>query len=345
MPPGRDHLESPVRSVVAAARQATARSARRLADRLSAESEAGSAPPMLEALLVRGLWGRVGSTLMMLLLGTSPEISFDRDYPCENQALSSLLYYLQPLRGHVDAPNGWWMDDPERVWWLEPARFGFEVKGIPLPYGNLGVDRDRLYQGSVRGVWTGYSQAAEDASGHPLRYYAEKYGGYEDVLTAAGIPHRTIDLVRDPRDMWASILAFDAKRGYFGFGRREGQSEEDFLSSILQAMRRRLDEMAETDPAIPSVTVRYEDLVSDLPGQARRLSSWLDVDLDPVLALTSTDGLSHHRTHETGDASIGRWRDDLSPEVSDRIEEVLGHHLERFGYTPRLAGHSGHRTG
>ncbi len=165
------------------------------------------------------------------------------------------------------------------------------------------------------------------------------------MLTAAGIPHRMIDLVRDPRDMWASILAFDAKRGYFGFGRREGQSEEDFLSSILQAMRRRLDEMAETDPAIPSLTVRYEDLVSDLPGQARRLSSWLDVDLDPVLALASTDGLSHHRTHETGDASIGRWRDDLSPEVSDRIEEVLGHHLERFGYTPRLAGHSGHRTG
>ena len=101
---------------------------------------------------------------------------------------------------------------------------------------------------------------------------------------------------------------------------------------FLQAMRRRFDEMAETDPATPSITVRYEDLVSDLPGQALRLSAWLDVDLDPIGALANTNGLSHHRTSETGDASIGRWRRDLSTEVSDRIEGELGPYFDRFGY-------------
>jgi hypothetical protein len=116
-----------------------------------------------------------------------------------------------------------------------------------------------------------------------------------------------------------------------------GQSEEDYLSSFLQAVRRRFEEMAGTDPTTPAMTLRYEDLVSDLPGQARRLSRWLDVDLDPVVALANTEGLGHHRTNETGDASIGRWRHDLSTEMSDRIEEELGSHFDRFGYTGRLA--------
>jgi len=89
---------------------------------------------------------------------------------------------------------------------------------------------------------------------------------------------------------------------------------------------------------VDSLTVRYEDLVSDLPGQALRLSAWLDVDLDPIGALANTNGLSHHRTSETGDASIGRWRRDLSTEVSDRIEGELGPYFDRFGYARRSAG-------
>ena len=80
-------------------------------------------------------------------------------------------------------------------------------------------------------------------------------------------------------------MAFDAKLGFFGFGLLQGQSEEEYLSSFLRAIRRRLDEMAGTDPATPVMTVRYEDLVSDLPGQALRLSRWLNVDLDPVAVL------------------------------------------------------------
>jgi Sulfotransferase family len=337
MLPTSEHWELWGRTIVAAARQITARGALRLANRMGARTESSSEPRMLEPILLRGLFGRVGSTLAMQLLGTSPEISFDRAYPSENMSLSNLLYYLQPLRGHVDTPDGYWMDDPDRLWWMDPTRFGFEVRGIPLGYSNLGVDRDELFRRSVHGVWAAYSAAAEHTGDGAPRYYAEKYGGYADVLTASGIPHRMINLVRDPRDVWCSILAFDSKRGYFGFGRREEQSEEEYLSSYLQAMRRRFDEMLEADPATPAITVRYEDLVLDLSGQAQRLSRWLNVDLDPAQALANTDGLGHHRTNESGDASIGRWRQDLSTEVSERIEWELGSHFERFGYARRLA--------
>ena len=207
---------------MSAARQVAARGALRLAGRLSQGTRVESGPRMLEPLLVRALFGRVGSTLMMQLLGTSSEISFDRAYPSENQSLASLLYYLQPLQGScghtqrlVDgrsragvvarAGSVWVRGQRDSFGLLEPRR----RSGPPL-YGQ----RPRRLDGLLGGRGTVRRQ--------PPLYYAEKYGGYEDVLTAAGNSHRMIDLVRDPRDMWSSVLAFDSKRGYFGFGRRRG---------------------------------------------------------------------------------------------------------------------------
>ena len=45
---------------------------------------------MLEPILIRPLWGRSGTTLLMALLGTSPEVAFVREYPYENNELTRL---------------------------------------------------------------------------------------------------------------------------------------------------------------------------------------------------------------------------------------------------------------
>lgn len=316
---------------LAANRDRTGRRARHLSGDVATGTEAS----ILEPVLVRGVWGRVGGTLLMQLLGTSAEIAFDRNYPCENRCLSNLLRYLEPLKGRAESPTGWWMDDPDRLWWVDPASFGFDVSGFPLGYANLGVDRDELHKGAVLAVWQAFSKAAKQPDERLPRYYAEKYGGYADVLSTVGMPHRMIDLVRDPRDVWASVLAFDSKRGYYGFGRQDEQSEDAYLASWLQAMRRRLDEMARPLPGTPVTTVRYEDLVGDLATVAARLSGWLDVELDPVLAVANRDELGYHRTAANDDESIGRWHQDLSAAVSDRIEGELGSHLDQLGYARR----------
>jgi len=307
----------------------------RLTGRPRSDAVAGPGTLIFEPVLVRGAWGRVGSTLLMQLLGTSAEIAFDRAYPCENRCLSSLLRYLEPLKGRMESPTGHWMDDPDRLWWVDPASFGFEVSGFPLAYDNLGVDRVEVHKESVLAVWKVFSNASMPLGERPPRYYAEKYGGYADVLTTVGIPYRVINLVRDPRDVVASVLAFDSKRGYYGFGRREEQSDDAYLASLLQAMRRRLDEMVQPLPGIPVTTVRYEDMVGDLAKVAGRLGDWLGLDLDPVSAVANRSDLGYHRTAASDAESIGRWREDLPADVADRIEGELGAHLDRLSYTRR----------
>lgn len=293
--------------------------------------QAGEGPEWLEPVLVRGLWGRVGSTLMMQLLGTSDEVSFDRNYPCENRCLGSLMRYLEPLSGRVTEPKGYWMDDPEHLWWVDPDSFNYDLKGIPLDYAEVGVDRAVLHREAVAGAWRAYSRAATRPGAVRPRFYAEKYAGYAPALADAGIAYRWVDLVRDPRDVWCSVLAFDRKRGFFGFGRRETQSEDAYLASFLLAVRRRLDEMATPDGA-PALTVRYEDLVAALDAEAARIGAWLGVTLDAAAAIAASAGLEGHRTAASTDASIGRWRQDLSAETVGRIEAELGEHFERFGY-------------
>ena len=271
----------------------------------------------------------------MQLLATSPEISFDRTYPFENLCLASLLHYLEPLMGSYEARTTSWIDDPDRIWWAPPDNFGFEVSGVPLHYPGLGVDRTAFHLGAVRGIWQAYSDVAPWPGDARPRFYAEKYGGLAEVLSAAGIPHRMINLVRDPRDVWCSVLAFDSKRGYYGFGRREDQSAEDYLSSFLRVVRRRMDAMAVKDPDRPEIVVRYEDLISDIDRVATRLGRWLGLELDPQAALQATEDYAHHKTAASRDESIGRWRDELRPEINDRFAEELAGHLGRYGYPLR----------
>lgn len=291
------------------------------------------APALLEPVLVRGLWGRTGSTLLMQLLATSDEIAFDRVYPFEHRVLANLLHYAAPLAGPVRLPSGSWMADTERLWWMDPAAFQFTVSGDPLPYPDLAVDRADLHRRAVRALWQAYSASA----GGPARFYAEKYGAYAEVLSDAGLPVRYVDLVRDPRDVWASIRSFDAQRGFYGFGRSPGQSEAEFLDAYLSSVRRRLDRMAADADRTNTLLVRYEDLVGDLAGEAARLEGWLGVHLDPAAVESGRDAFRHHMTTDSPESSVQRWRQDLSaPEIA-AVDAVLGEHLARLRYPPGVS--------
>lgn len=296
--------------------------------------EGPSTTPVMEPILVRGSWGRVGSTLLMQLLGTSTDISFDRIYPFENRVLSCLLHYLAPLAGPVPMPNGYWMDDPEKLWWVDPDSFGFRFGGDPFPYPELGVDRSEFHRRIVRASWEAYGRTAPRPGDHRPRYYAEKYGGRAEDLLAARIPVRMVNLVRDPRDTWASVLAFDAKRGYYGFGRRDAQTHDEYRASYIEAVRRRLDEMTAVLPGVPATTVRYEDMVADLAGEARRLGSWLGVDLDAGAVEANRDSMTHHMTTDSVDRSVERWRQDLPAEDIAEIDRALGAHYSWMRYPP-----------
>ena len=85
--------------------------------------------------------------------------------------------------------------------------------------------------------------------------------------------------------------------------------------------------------------VRYEDLVLNGHETLRSVLGYLDLDagqdqIERMLAAGSENGdrqLIHRTTAKTAD-SVGRWRKDLSPELTEACESAFGEALETFGY-------------
>lgn len=249
---------------------------------------AGSDPAAFAAVMVHPLHGRSGSTVLMELLGTSPAVYFEHEYPYEYDGLSQVV-------GDARASC-----PPE----LE----------------------------AVRQRWERFAVATA-ARSPGARVYAQKgWGRTVDVLLAAGLPLRIVNLVRDPRDTAASVLAFDDKRGTYGFGRQPGQSRAEFLAWLGEEMATTLRVMDDLTTRADCLLVRYEDLVGDLAATARTVGDFVGVTLDADLCQRRTRRYRDHRTTASPASSIGRWRSDLPADEVALLTRSLGDSLVRLGY-------------
>lgn len=291
--------------------------------RAAAEPAPPAAPRTLTPLLLNLIEGRSGSTLLMRNLD-HPAIAFDRAYPYEHRYLTYLAHVLFPAGEPYD-PAGWTQMDLL----TGPAdRFG------PLPFEPQSLDRRELRVRLVRQAWAALSEALEAAAGRPLTFYAEKALGHSlALLTEAGLAAVVLNLVRDPRDVVASIRAMDRKRGFYGFGRTAEMTEAEYLVFVLGRMKANLATMVDVDPLHRSTVVRYEDLVLDRAGTLDRLGEFLGLQLalQPVEDLHGVPA-DVHATASDAASSVGRWREELPAEEVSVVEEALGAEMERFGY-------------
>ena len=271
-------------------------------------------------ILVRLLEGRVGSTLVMQLLGTSADVQFDRVYPFEN----SYLTYFTRLVGRISAARA---PDATMVEFL----YGDATRVGPLPFAPEHLSRDALARDSLRGVWHAFSNGVRATTGGGVSWYAEKYWGDVSPVIAAGLDPVVIDLVRDPRDIVASIRAFNAKTGRELFGRARARDDRAHLRRMVAGMSFRLQEFAAPLP-VGHLVIRYEDLVSDLPGQASRLEDALGVRLDVAALTPGGDEMDRHMTSPSPESSVGRWTRDLPSEDVEAIERALGDAMTALGY-------------
>lgn len=278
---------------------------------------------MVTPIVVATMTGRSGSTWMMELLGTSDVVVMEADYPHE----SLYLAYLLHLSRHVDQPASpaFSVEDMVRG---DPYRFG------PPPFGGSAVDRADLGPRVTCHLWMAFAESLEASAarrGSPRpRYWAEKFVVGAQRLATAGVAVRMIRLLRDPRDVVTSVLAFDAKRGFYGFGRKPGQSEEEYVRWLVGRMAARLDEMSAAVPGIEAVTVRYEDMVSNIDSVAALLGEWLGITLDPASLLP--DAPPDHATSPSAKESVGRWLGSLEPRYVSIVNRALAPMLARYGY-------------
>ena len=149
---------------------------------------------------------------------------------------------------------------------------------------------------------------------------------------------REIVLVRDPRDMICSSLAFNAKRGRIAFGRQDVDTDLEYVAHrasmarpwVIEPWRDRKDRVH---------LVRYEELVARPHDTLRGIFAYLGTDASAAVigqlvdAVTASDEvLERHGTSGSALASVGRWRHDLAPELADACEREFVDYMRLFGY-------------
>jgi hypothetical protein len=275
----------------------------------------------LTPVLVRLLEGRVGSTTLMQLLATSPAVALDRVYPFQNSYLS----YFGRLTGQICRPRA-----------ADRSILDFLYKGDdeavePLPFEAGIIDPHEMSQRSLLAIWREFSRSVVEHSMEDVRLYAEKYWGNVDDVIDAGLCPIVIDLVRDPRDVIASMRAFNERHSQRLFGRPAVSDDWEHLRRRVLGMALRLSKLRQPLP-VRRMQVRYEDFVSDMAGVAGKIESLLDIELDVDAVASNHDLMERHMTAKSVGASIGRWKTDLTSAEASYIDRTLGESMRKFGY-------------
>src|SRR5215213_10105077 len=303
--------------------------------------------PRLRPLLVTSL-GRMGTTLLMRMLSAHPGVvAYDRP-PYEARGGKYWLHVLKTMSAPTDASK---RVGAPMEFHLEPLAAGgnpfYSAAFAAWPEveawsGSTYItDLATFCQRSIDG-WHLATAAAQGEREDALVFFAEKHfpDAYPRLMRELYPDARELFLVRDFRDMVASMRAYNARKGFGDFGRETAQSDADWLADLRRGVVALRDAWRERGDTMS--LVRYEDLVRDPDATLPPLLASLGLDTAPetvsrLIAAAAPDApeLRGHATACSPDASIGRWQRDLPPELLVAIEETFGDFLEEFGYASR----------
>lgn len=174
----------------------------------------------------------------------------------------------------------------------------------------------------------------------------EPQGAVGAPLMMEALPEsRMVFLIRDPRDTIASALD-GSKKGSWRQKRRgdeAGQPEKYPIAFVKGRANSYLAQMSaakeayETHPGYKTL-VRYEDLRADAPKTMKRACSELGLDApeERILRVVEKHSWENIPEEDKGQgkfhrkASPGGWKEDLTPEQADVIEEITAPLLREF---------------
>ncbi|MBA2597900.1 MAG: sulfotransferase [Chloroflexia bacterium] len=301
--------------------------------------------PRLQPLLVTSL-GRMGTTLLMQMLAAHPGIVAYARPPYEARGGKYWLHVLKTLAAPADASK---QIGAAMEFHREPLATG----GNPFYSGAFAAwprveawsgaayiaDLAAFCQRSIDG-WYLATAAAQGQAEAPLVYFAEKHfpDDYPRRLRELYPSAKELFLMRDFRDMIASMIAYNARKGFGDFGRETAVSDDAWFAELRQGVVALIDGWRERGE--PGTLVRYEDLVRDPLATLPPLLTSLGLDAAPetvarliVAAAPDAPELRGHGTADSPAASIGRWRRDLSPAMRERVDAIFGELLLDLGYT------------
>lgn len=265
---------------------------------------------------------------MMQLLATSPQIAFDRTYPFEVRYLTYLLQWSLLLDREWEPSTDW---DSLRNF-KSPATV---VGAFPYRDSSFWTGQ-KFWKNCFRLAWHEFSQNAMTSNHNlpemPLKYYAEKVPYWLPDYFNQLMPYNIILLIRDPRDVFLSITAFDKKRGFSGFNRLIDDDDWGFAKRLVETYQDRIKILHRQRMEGNSLLIKYEDLVTGLGQETERLGQWLGVTLKAEEVENQRASFAFHMTSESPLSSVGRWQRELSTELNDFFLRELGDELRYFGY-------------
>jgi hypothetical protein len=278
--------------------------------------------------------GRAGTTLLMSEFARHPLLVVGDHIPYE---IKQIAYYAAAFAALATDADRERSTTPET---MRAPEAGLIIGGNPYNMGGLyglGAAPDTLATFYERTVPSGYAElfrgfiidfyrTLAHGQGKPeAAFFCEKGDISEAAILGARLffpAVKDIILVRDPRDLLCSTIAFWKHR-------------PDRAMQLLTEQLPRLLRLARRDGR-NTIVIRYEDLVRDAVNTRRALSEFLDLDL--TLAGVPEVIPDSHRTSSDPAASIGRWREELSRDQADACRAAFGAFMREFGYETDSGG-------
>lgn len=298
--------------------------------------------PALQPLMLTSL-GRAGTTWTMRVLSEHPEIAVHRSYPYELRAARYWMHMLKVLSEPQDPYQSAEANSfQSNKSWVGHNPFYPEsmsaTAGLAEWFGRTHVEELAAF--CQRSAEECYQRIAASQGQSGVAYFAEKHRpDYVPWLVWELYPRaKEIFLVRDFRDVFSSMLAFNAKHGRTILGDPLVQSDEEFARRLRDRAVHRLSE-SWSKRQDRAHLVRYEDLIRQPVETLRGVLTYLELDHDDAIiegviarAAASNPEMQRHGTSSDVEASIGRWRQSLDPSLQEACREIFGDVLEKFGY-------------
>jgi hypothetical protein len=275
--------------------------------------------------------GRSGTTLMMSRLSRSPQICIAETHPFEVRLISYWSTVVNILAGKADYEHSM---HPDKL-----GGDGFKVGSNPFSHENFaGVFGQRelnseyfktyvpqqLHDLSRRVILEYYFRVRDDQTKAQTLFFAEKNDNLERIprlFARTLFPSlKEVVLIRDPRDLLCSHMAYFHNK------------VELALRHITVATRELV--RIKREEADRVLLVRYEDMILDAGPTFARVGSYVGV--EPFFVpddASERSAFGVHGTSASPEASIGRWKSQLTPEQQTLCNGTWGNFLAEFQYT------------
>ncbi len=281
--------------------------------------------------------GRTGTTLFMNMLSAHPKIGINNHFNESNIA----SYYLNNLEHNypfVQKNNyGEGKANLENIQTIQNKDF------MEFPF----ITDDNWYTDLFPKHLVRFVKSTIDdyylncSDNNDINYFIEKGVVHDPTLTPMDQLYskpKYIFLVRDFRDMYASIINFNKKRGFRAFGMEKYEKDEDYIVALGRYCENSFISAYEAlkDRAI---LVKYEDLVSNKRATLKRIFDYLNINSADIIldeVITKTSGKSKvekkHMTTHNVNKSIGRYKESLNQNTIDILNKSFDKSLRYFNY-------------